>query len=159
MLAAALCGAACRTDRANPKPPSCTEPGEPDPNRTVGTAVGRYQLDLEGCLFVDVSEDGGVRRTATEGFHAGVWRVHFEQLVGPGQVVENTDSDADGRFETREVSRFTDGGWQSTETETPELRYRRTRIDAERMRVVRQSLGPDGGWQVDEDVEAAIQQR
>ncbi len=159
----------CKTDKPV-RAPGCEAPGDLDEKllerarSQLTLGPGRFQIDNEGCLFLSGSTDGGVSREATEARQAGVWRVSDERLEGPGQTVEREDPDLDGVWDTMTVTRFGDAGWASTEHLELETdggflrRYRRTPIDALRMRVV-QEVRTAGGWETEEDFETSTLQR
>lgn len=166
LLAVTVGAASCRTDRAAPARAECTEPGEPIAGEELPEgAVGRFPLDREGCAFLVLSEDAGVRRTANEGRFNGVWRVLFETVERPGLTVEHTDGNHDGRWDKRTVIAAGDAGWTSTETEQfdalgrADHRTRLTPAGPGRMRVTEESRASDGGWQLDEDFETTLRQR
>lgn len=166
LLAATLAATSCRTDRPVPSRAECTEPGEPLVGEPLEeNAVGRFQIDKEGCQFLDLSADAGVRRMANEGRFNGVWRVLYERVERAGITVEHSDGNADGKWDKRTVILSGDAGWVSTEAEQFDAdggvshRTRLTPVGAGLMRVTKESRAPDGGWQTDEDFETSSRQR
>ncbi|GEM_PF-3268523 len=145
----------------------CVEPGDVDSDLMIRAQAelergdGRFPLDKEGCRFISVSTDGGVRREAMEELYGSQLRVSHEELIGPDGIIEHADPDVDGVWNSVTVTRFGDAGWSGTQTVELEIdggfgrRYSRTRIDALQLKVV-QELWSEGGWQVEEAFETSI---
>jgi hypothetical protein len=166
---AAVLATACTLDKSVRRP-ECVEPGDVDADLMTRAQAellrgdGRFPLDKEGCRFISVTTDGGVKRAAMEEFHGSQLRISYESLTGPDGILEHADSDADGVWNTVTVTRFGDAGWSGTQMVVLEedggfsRRYSRTRIDALQMKVVQDVWG-DGGWQLEDDFETSIIQK